>query len=36
MTVQVQASDTIEAGIEAIKEASIEDYNLRTEDNSNE
>ena len=36
MTVQVQASETLEAGIEAIKEASIEDYNLRTEDNSNE
>ena len=36
MTVQVQASQTLEAGIEAIKEASIEDYNLRTEDNSNE
>jgi|TARA_R110000765_G_scaffold24923_1_gene62015 hypothetical protein len=35
MTVQVRASDTIEAGIEAIKEASIEDYNLWTEDNSN-
>ena len=35
MTVQVQASDTIEAGIEAIKEASIQDYNLWTEDNSN-
>jgi hypothetical protein len=35
MTVQVQASDTLEAGIEAIKEASIQDYNLRTEDNSN-
>ena len=36
MTVQVQASETLEAGIEAIKEASIQDYNLRTEDNSNE
>jgi hypothetical protein len=36
MTVQVQASDTIEAGIEAIKKASIEDYNLWTEGNSNE
>ena len=35
MTVRVQASDTIEAGIEAIKEASIEDYNLWTEGNSN-
>ena len=35
MTVQVQASDTLEAGIEAIKKASIEDYNLRTEYNSN-
>ena len=35
MTVQVQASETLEAGIEAIKKASIEDYNLRTEDNSN-
>ena len=35
MTVQVQASDTIEAGIEAIKEASIKDYNLWTADNSN-
>ena len=34
MTVQVQASDTLEAGIEAIKEASIEDYiesNFRNE-----
>jgi len=36
MTVQVQASETLEAGIEAIKEASIKDYNLRTADNSNE
>jgi len=36
MTVQVQASETLEAGIEAIKEASIQDYNLRTEDHSNE
>ena len=35
MVVQVQASETIEAGIEAIKEASIEDYNQWTEDNSN-
>jgi hypothetical protein len=32
MTVLVQASDTIEAGIEAIKEASIEDYNQWTAD----
>ena len=36
MTVQVQASATLEAGIEAIKKAAIEDYNLWTEDNSNE
>ncbi len=35
MTVQVKASDTIEAGIEAIKKASIKDYNLWTADNSN-
>ena len=35
MTVLVQASETLEAGIEAIKEASIEDYNLWTADNSN-
>ena len=27
MTVQVKVSDTLESGIEAIKEASIEDYN---------
>jgi len=36
MTVQVQASATLGAGIEAIKKAAIEDYNLWTEDNSNE
>ena len=35
MTVLVQASDTIEAGIEAIKKASIEDYNQWTADWSN-
>lgn len=35
MTVQVQASDTLEAGIEAIKVASIEEYNLWTANTSN-
>jgi len=35
MTVRVQASETLEAGIEAIKEASIEDYVLWTDGNSN-
>jgi len=36
MTVQVQASETLEAGIEAIKEASIEDYNQWTANWSND
>ena len=35
MTVQVQASETLEAGIEAIKEASIEDYNQWSANSSN-
>jgi hypothetical protein len=35
MVVQVQASETIEAGIEAIKAASIEDYNQWSANSSN-
>ena len=35
MTIQVQASETLEEAIEAIKRASIEDYNLRSANDSN-